>query len=140
MQALSRHCFKPTVEVGSRTGYGRDPIARRKMWSCNGIMKTFRNGIVPKSSAGLDVQGDGEPADDSNKERSQKEQPVELKSWWQSYNERSKELKKRLLALGPAAVLAYGLFDGTFVYLFGCTHARSHRILFEEEDKEMGVI
>lgn len=113
--ALSRQCFKlPTVEVGSRTGSGRDPIVRRELRNYSRIPNVFRNGIVSKSSAGLDVPGEGE--DDINREQSQEGRPVESKSWWQSYNERSKELKNKLLALGPAAVLAYGLFDGTFVF------------------------
>lgn len=111
----SRHCVKlPTVGVGSRTGYARDPIVRRERRNLYRISNVCRYGIVPKSSAGLDVPGEGE--DDINTEQSQEGKPVELKSWWQSYNERSKQLKNKLLALGPAAVLAYGLFDGTFFF------------------------
>eukprot|EP00890_Picochlorum_soloecismus_P004754 jgi/Picsp_1/527/NSC_00524-R1_protein len=92
--------------------YGRDPIVRREIRSYGGTLNTLRNGIVPKSSSGLDMQGEGEPPADVNKEQPQEEKTVELKSWWQSYHQRSQELKKRLVALGPAAVLAYGLFDG----------------------------
>lgn len=33
-------------------------------------------------------------------------------AWWRRQQEKSAALRKKLLALGPAAVLAYGLFDG----------------------------
>jgi hypothetical protein len=35
-----------------------------------------------------------------------------LVAWWQSQQKRSAALREKLVALGPAAVLAYGLFDG----------------------------
>lgn len=33
-------------------------------------------------------------------------------SWWQAQQEKSAALRRKLVELGPAAVLAYGLFDG----------------------------
>jgi len=39
-------------------------------------------------------------------------QPSGLLGWWQGQREKSAALRKKLVALGPAAVLAYGLFDG----------------------------
>lgn len=33
-------------------------------------------------------------------------------TWWQRQQQKSAALRKKLVALGPAAVLAYGLFDG----------------------------
>ncbi|KAH7623716.1 hypothetical protein NADE_008538 [Nannochloris sp. 'desiccata'] len=35
-----------------------------------------------------------------------------LAAWWREKQAKSAELRKRLVSLGPAAVLAYGLFDG----------------------------
>jgi len=35
-----------------------------------------------------------------------------LKAWWKTNQDKSKKVKEKLLSYGPAAVLAYGLFDG----------------------------
>lgn len=38
--------------------------------------------------------------------------PAGFLAWWKTQQQKSAELRKKLVSLGPAAVLAYGMFDG----------------------------
>ena len=56
-----------------------------------------------------------------------------LKAWWKINQDKSKKVKEKLLSYGPAAVLAYGLFDGVsysiaFAIAFLAASARSRAL------------
>ena len=50
----------------------------------------------------------------------QEEKQAGLSGWWASYSAKSKALRDKLVSLGPAAVLAYGLFDGVSYTIAFC--------------------
>ena len=52
--------------------------------------------------------------------KEEEEEEDQAMGWWKRYREKSKVLREKLLALGPAAVLAYGLFDGVSYTIAFC--------------------
>lgn len=78
----------------------------------DGIRYPSQNKNVPVCHASS-LEGAGE--DDSKKvpgEDGEKSPWCAVRDWYSAQQERSKKLRDTLIGYGPAAVLAYGLFDG----------------------------
>lgn len=107
-----------TVKLVERVGCCRAEIPRRVVTTT--VFPTLRTGIRqyrryqdPSICYSSSFESPGEEIQEENPVvEEQKSLWSILKDWYKAQQDRSKKLRDTLLGYGPAAVLAYGLFDG----------------------------